>query len=188
MNGVVIYKSKYGATHQYASWIGRELQLPVFETGEMDAEKLNKYDFAIIGSSVYMGKMLIKKWLKDNLEILWHKKIFLFVVSGTLGNKKDKLEGFVTASVPEEIRNRSEIHFFPGKLIVKELSLFDRLILKAAAKMGERKEGTKKSLKDYNFIDRKNVTELVNSVKNSSQLHYTAIITSPGAAIPVYRN
>jgi len=83
MKGVVIYRSRYGATHQYARWIGNELNLPVFETNEIDADKLNSYDFIIAGSSVYIGKILIKKWLKNNLEAIWHKKIFLFVVCGT---------------------------------------------------------------------------------------------------------
>ena len=29
MKGLIIFKGKYGATRQYAGWIGDELQLPV---------------------------------------------------------------------------------------------------------------------------------------------------------------
>ena len=34
MEGVVIYKSKYGATEQYARWIGAALKLPIIKAGE----------------------------------------------------------------------------------------------------------------------------------------------------------
>jgi menaquinone-dependent protoporphyrinogen IX oxidase len=173
MKGVVIYKSKYGATQQYAQWIGAELNLPVFETEELDGVKLNSYDFIVAGSSVYMGKMLIKKWLKENLDTLWHKKIFLFVVSGTPVDKKDKLDSYVTASVPEEVRNRMDIYFLPGKLVITELSLFDRLLIKAGARMSERKNRNKKMVNEYNNISKSYIAELTKTIRTFSNLAYS---------------
>jgi len=173
MKGVVIYRSRYGATHQYARWIGNELNLPVFETNEIDADKLNSYDFIIAGTSVYIGKILIKKWLKNNLEAIWHKKIFLFVVCGTPLNKKDKLDGYVSSSVPAEILNRVDVHFLPGKLIIKELSVFDRLMIKTGAKLAEKKTGKKQSLTEYNEVKKENIAELINAVKEFASVKYT---------------
>ena len=172
MKGVVIYKSKYGATQQYAQWIGAELNLPVFETEELDVVMLNSYDFIVAGSSVYVGKMLIKKWLKEKLDILWHKKIFLFVVSGTPIHKRDKLDRYVTASVPEEVRNRMDIHFLPGKLVIKELSLFDRLLIKAAARMNGRKSRQKRAVNEYNNVNKSYITEFANTIRMFSNLRY----------------
>lgn len=168
MKGIVIYKSKYGSTRQYAKWIGKELNLPVFETDELYAVKLDSYDFVIVGSSVYMGKMLIKKWLRNNLEALWNKKIFLFVVSGTPADKKDKLDYYITASVPAEARNMCDIYFLPGKMIIKSLSLYDRLVINIGAALAKRKGAKKEVLRDYNGVKKENIVELLNAVKKFS--------------------
>lgn len=67
MKGVVVYKTKYGATSQYAQWISKDLNLPFFEIDELDDGQLDNNGYIIIGSSVYVGKLLIEKWLKNNL-------------------------------------------------------------------------------------------------------------------------
>jgi menaquinone-dependent protoporphyrinogen IX oxidase len=66
MKGLVIYKGRYGATKQYAMWIGQELQLPVASADRFHTDELPKYDYFILGSSVYIGKLEIKDWLKKN--------------------------------------------------------------------------------------------------------------------------
>jgi menaquinone-dependent protoporphyrinogen IX oxidase len=70
MKGLVIYKGKYGATKQYAMWIAQELQLPVASADRFPADELPKYDYFILGSSVYIGKLEIKDWLKKNFKVL----------------------------------------------------------------------------------------------------------------------
>ena len=55
MKGLVIYKGKYGATKQYAMWIGQELQLSVASADRFPVDELSKYDYFILGSSVYIG-------------------------------------------------------------------------------------------------------------------------------------
>src|SRR5664279_520789 len=134
MEGVVIYKSKYGATEQYAHWIGAALKLPVIEAGEFVNSELTKYDFVILGSSVYIGKLFMKKWLKKNLPILLNKKVFLFVVSGTSPDQKAKLDGYIASSLPREAINRTDIHFLPGRLEIRRLSWFDRIIVRMGAR------------------------------------------------------
>lgn len=39
--GVVVYESKYGATRQYAEWLGDKLKLPVIMGAEIKADQLN---------------------------------------------------------------------------------------------------------------------------------------------------
>jgi len=76
MKGLVIYKGKYGATKQYAMWIGQELQLPVASADRFHIDELPKYDFFILGSSVYIGKLEIKDWLKKILMFCKIKRFF----------------------------------------------------------------------------------------------------------------
>lgn len=164
MKAIVIYKSKYGAARQYAHWIGSELNAPVVEADAVDVDKLQNYELLIIGSSVYIGKMMIGKWLQKNQAHLAGKKIFLFVVSGTPVSKQDQLNSYVTKSVPAEISNTAGKFFLPGKMIIKELSRFDRFMLKMGAMLGGAK-AKGEMLRDYNDVKRENISELTAAVK-----------------------
>lgn len=78
MKGIIVYKGRYGATRQYAQWLGAALKIEVWPASKLDADLLAGYDYFLIGSSVYIGKLEIKKWLKKNLPCFSDKKIFLF--------------------------------------------------------------------------------------------------------------
>src|SRR4030095_14325801 len=157
MNGIVIYKSKYGATQQYAEWIGQELEFPVFATNELHQEELRNSDLVLLGSSVYVGRLMIRKWLIQNLDSLMNKKIFLFVVCGTPAEKKDQLYIYVDSSVPEEIKDKKRTYFLPGKLILKELSWLDRQVLKMGARLLKSREAKSEMLKEYNDVKKENI-------------------------------
>jgi menaquinone-dependent protoporphyrinogen IX oxidase len=76
MNGVIIYQGKYGATQQYAEWLGTELHLTVISSNKINGEALDKFQYLLIGTSVYIGRLQIEKWMKKNLLFLIGKKIF----------------------------------------------------------------------------------------------------------------
>jgi menaquinone-dependent protoporphyrinogen IX oxidase len=69
MKGVIIYKSKYGSTRQYARWLSDELKLPARQPHEISSDFFANCDFIIIGSGVYIGKLLIKNWLRKHVDI-----------------------------------------------------------------------------------------------------------------------
>src|SRR5215204_4547280 len=103
MKGLVIYKGKYGATKQYAMWIGQELQLSVASADRFPVDELPKYDYFILGSSVYIGKLEIKNWLNKNFKVLQNKKIFFFQVSASPPEQIKKRESYNIASLSPEI-------------------------------------------------------------------------------------
>ena len=106
MKGIIVYKGKYGATRQYAQWLGEELNLPVFPAADLQTDSLLQCDFIIIGSSVYIGKLQISKWLSNNQAAIRGKKIFFFQVAATPPEKKEKLNGYFRSGVPGEIREQ----------------------------------------------------------------------------------
>lgn len=76
MNGLVIYKGKYGATAQYAQWLGQMFDLDVVSTKECTSDaRLRETDYFLIGTSVYFNTSLISKFLNDKKEMLKGKKI-----------------------------------------------------------------------------------------------------------------
>jgi len=161
MKGMIIYKGKYGATRQYAIWLGTALELPIEQAGSETVEQLADADYVIMGASVYMGKLQMKSWIKENLTFLSTKKLYLFVVSGTPLDEVNRLQEYVKNNVPEELRSRVECFFFPGKLEFNKLSLKDKLLLKIGAWLSKGSEKDKVQLSDYNKVNRLNIAGLV---------------------------
>ena len=50
---VVLHKSFYGSTKQYAEWISEETGGDCFELDKMKAENLLKYDVIVFGGGLY---------------------------------------------------------------------------------------------------------------------------------------
>jgi menaquinone-dependent protoporphyrinogen IX oxidase len=160
VKGIVIYKSKYGSARQYAQWIGNDLNFPVVEASVANKERIKEADIVIVGSSIYMGKALIKRWLRRNLRLLAGKQLFIFLVSGTPLNKRFQLEKYASRSIPAAIRGVAHLFFFPGRMVYKRLSWLDRLLLQTGS-MLVKKNGQKNIIIDYNELERENVNELV---------------------------
>ena len=170
MQGHIIYQRKYGATRQYAEWLNGMLKIPVSTTKEIKAIEIENADYLVIGSSVYVGKLLIRHWLKENVADLVNKKIFMFIVSATPATDKLKLESFLL-SVPAEIRYLIEIYYLPGKVIKKDLSFLDNIILHMGAWLTKDPVEKKKMLTDFDFIDINKLNELVSSVQSFEKSH-----------------
>ena len=165
MKGIIIYKGKYGATRQYAQWLGETLNLQVANADKIPGETLPGYDFFIIGSSVYIGKLQISKWLKVNQAILKGKKIFFFQVAATPPDEKEKLEAYIRSGVPEEIRSQCEFYFYRGKMIFNDLSWKDRLLLKMGASLIKDPVVKKGMLTNFNDLKKENIVPMVNAIK-----------------------
>lgn len=164
MEGIVIYKGKYGATQQYASWLGPALHIPVVPADGIEGGNLSKYDFLVIGSSVYAGKLQIHQWLRENLAAIQGKKLFLFIVCATPPHEKDKLEPVIRKNIPEEIRNRCEVFFLHGRMIMKKLSLADRIVLRLGAMLAKTPADRKRMLQDFDAVKKENIIPMINAV------------------------
>ena len=175
MKGLVIYKGRYGATKQYAMWIGQELGLPVASADRFPQDELAKYDYFIIGSSVYIGNLEIKKWLTKNFNVLLSKKNFFFQVAGTPVNEKEKREAYNKTAIPAAILNKAETFFLPGRMIIRNLSRFDRFMLKMGAKLSKDPVEKKNMLTEYNDVKKENRLPLIEAAKRFSEISEPAM-------------
>lgn len=131
--GIIVFKGKYGATRQYAQWLAQELGLTYLEADQITGELLSTYDFVILGSSVYYGKLLLGSFLTKHFNVLSAKKLFVFIVCATPDSDEKTQSLIVKDNIPRLITDRSNIFFLPGRLILKELGLTDRVLLRVAA-------------------------------------------------------
>ncbi len=166
MKGIVIYKGKYGATKQYALWAGQALNLPVMTAENIHGSPLKQYDFLVIGTSVYIGKLQIRKWLKENLALLRGKKIFLFQVAGTPTHEKEKRQAYNRASIPEELLNDCTFFFLPGRMIMDKLSWMDRFMLKMGARLTKDPVEKSSMLSEYDEVNKDCLVGLLQEVNN----------------------
>jgi menaquinone-dependent protoporphyrinogen IX oxidase len=164
MKALVIYKGKYGATRQYAMWLGQELKLPVKKAGSMGKQELESYDCLLVGTSVYVGNLLIKKWLKKNSSYLTSKKIFLFQVAATPPEEKEKRQAY-NKTIPGQIVNNCEFYFLPGRMILSKLSWLDRLMLKMGARMAKNPADKKAMLTDFDNVKKDRLSQLIKDAK-----------------------
>lgn len=164
MKGLIVYKGKYGATFQYAQWIGLALHLPVLSADELDNASLEKVDYLVIGSSVYMGKLIIRHWIKKHLPLIKDKQLFFFVVSATPADERTKLEGYIKSSIPEVIRDKGKYYYLTGRLEVDKLSWKDRLLAEIGFLI-ERRKGKDVKLGNYDGMRKENIENLTNAIQ-----------------------
>lgn len=162
-----MYKGKYGATLQYAIWLGAALNLQVLKSGyaKPDNPNLKNADYVIIGTSVYIGRLQITAWLKRNMAWLKGKKLVFFIVAGTPPGEKAKLMSYFTQGIPEELRARSSVHFLPGSLCIKKLSWKDRLLLRIGARFAAMR-GEKIGTADYNQVKKENLAPVIQEARS----------------------
>ena len=64
MNGIVLYKSKYEPTKQYADWIADRTGFSCIQTDDADIGKISGYDVIILGGGIYTSGIAGLSFLK----------------------------------------------------------------------------------------------------------------------------
>ena len=154
MSGAIFFSGKYGSTAQYANWIGEATGLPVFDVNDANADP-SKYDFLILGSSVIIYKLTIRKWVKGNLADIENKPVILFTVSGAPSGPK--LDAWIADSLPENLTSHMKHVALRGRLDPKKVSWWVRLILKIGAWKNDNPEAKKQELEGFDFMDKSSI-------------------------------
>ena len=128
MNILILYKTKYGSTGQYAKWIAEEVKADISDVESFDINRLDSYGAIIIGSPTYMGNIQMKDFLEQHWEILKHKNIYLFTVGMFPWESPESKKSF--EMIPEYIRDKIGFSKLPGRLDAGKLSLSEKLIVK----------------------------------------------------------
>lgn len=82
MNGIIVYKSKYGATRQYARWITEETGFTLREMGKESKKELMAADVVICGGPVMAYSIPVAKWITKKWDLLRNKTVVLYTTSG----------------------------------------------------------------------------------------------------------
>jgi menaquinone-dependent protoporphyrinogen IX oxidase len=112
MERIVLFKSVFGATREYAKKLSTTLgsDLDSFDIAD---EKLKGYDLIVVMSGTYAGKMPLVSFLVKNWELLKGKKVVAVSVGLVPADSpKDKL---AYETITREIRAGIRYFKIPGK-------------------------------------------------------------------------
>jgi menaquinone-dependent protoporphyrinogen IX oxidase len=130
MKTLILYKSKYGSTKQYAEYLNQNIKnSDLVSIEDFKKDCLNEYDSIILGSSTYMGQIQILKELIDMWESIKEKKVSLFAVG--LIDPDAQGSQITYNNIPDNIRGQIKYIKVPGRLNLRKLNIFEKLVAKA---------------------------------------------------------
>lgn len=168
-HGAILFMGKYGATRQYAQWIAEATGLPVFDLDERQPD-ICDYDFFILGSSVYIGKLYLGHWLHANWPVLKNKPVLLFSVSGSPPEHPD-LEATLSESLTSEMRRIMAYVPLRGRLDLKQLPWFLRLMLPLVGRMQKDPETRERMMHGFDKMDRSKIEPILQWTKETEGVY-----------------
>lgn len=141
MNAIVIYKSKYGSTKQYAKWIAEELGCEAVNAKNIKPQDLLKYDTIVYGGGLYAEVIAGVTLITKNIESLKSKKIAVFSTGITPLEYREYYDKLVLdKNFKPEMLEHIKVFNFMGKMILKELSIPHKTAIVALKKLMSSKE------------------------------------------------
>lgn len=170
MKSIVIYKSKYGSTKDYATWIAEAIGCKAVDVKMVKPEDLAQYDNIVFGGGIYAEMIAGITLISKNIDKLKDKKIAVFTTGIT---PLDCREYYDNEVAPKNFKNgvpqNVKIFNFMGKMILEELTPVHRAAIVSLKKiMSAKKNPTdmEKLLIDLcdvsgDFCDKNAIKELV---------------------------
>lgn len=174
MRKIVIYKSKYGSTRQYAQWISEELSCPCYDVKDVTINTLSDYDVIIYGGGLYAEVINGVSLITKNFEKIENKKLIVFSTGITPIEMRDYYDKLVVQkNFKPYMLEKIKVFNFLGKMVLSELSLPHKAALKTLKKIMSSKENPTEMEKllielcdaDGDFSDRNSITPLIEYAK-----------------------
>lgn len=109
--GLVIYKSKYGATKKYADMLKEELSCDVCESRDHQTVKLESYDWIIFAGGIYASGISGLEVLRKNYKLFKNRKVAIFCVGASPFDEK----AFAEVKVHNLKKDLKDIPIFYGR-------------------------------------------------------------------------
>ncbi|MGE5509588.1 MAG: flavodoxin domain-containing protein [Chitinophagales bacterium] len=138
MSTLIAYSTKHGATRKYAEALAGEFSGPVrvVDLRQDPGVDLAPFDTVIIGSAIYAGQAQkeVRDFCARNLAALKEKRLGLYVCCWF----QDQAPRQLAAAFPSELLAAAAAKTaLGGEIIMTELTFFERLIVKAVARLKE---------------------------------------------------
>lgn len=169
MKNIVLYKSKYGNTFQYATWIAEELDWEIRDFSKFKKSEIKNYNTIIFGSGVYIGRM---NNIRKVLERFKEKPIIIFACAGNNNVEKD-ITDIKTNNFNEDQLAFHTFFYLPGGIDFSKVKGIVKLMINIFIKIIEKKKNKKEDeeaiLESYyhptSYVDKKHIQAIVSYAK-----------------------
>lgn len=181
-NIAVIYKSHYGFTKTYASWIAEELSADLMEADKVKAADLQRYHIIIYGGGLYAGGVSGFSLITQNFESFQDKSLYLFTVGAAdvsdeenIASIKGSLARVLTPPMLEKIK----VYHFRGGLSYSKMGFMHKAMMGMMHKMllkkpeSELRSEDKAMLETYgqdvSFVDKNLIAPMIQDIVQSAR-------------------
>ncbi|MFP4365272.1 MAG: flavodoxin domain-containing protein [Spirochaetia bacterium] len=162
MKGIIIYKSKYGSTKQYAQWLHEETGFELCNSKDFSKD-ISKYDAIVIAASIHAGSLSLKRFLLDTWPLISEKRIAVLVTSGA--GHQEVVKQILKDSLPQAVYGKLNIFPVGGRYVLGEMSFIDRTLIRIAAFFTNNPHAKKGMLEEKREVSRDNLQGIVEFVK-----------------------
>lgn len=176
---VVVYKSKYGSTEKYATWIAEAVDADLIKMDDIKISTLKNYETIIYCGGLYAGGLLGFSTIKKNYTQLSDSKLIVVAVGATL-KKSDDVMDVRNQNISEEMKGNVEFFLLRGGLNYKKMGLLDRFLMammlrsikkKNASELDDDSKGFVATYgKVVDFTNKDAIQPIVDAVKATTQL------------------
>ncbi len=162
MRGVIIYRSTYGSTKQYAEWVHEETGFPLFDS--RDGSIPWDVDTVVIGCPVIAFKPSLNGWIQKHWDKLNGKRVFLFTTSGADPAKRP-VRDLVEKALPDGVKQGVRVFPLAGRFDFTKATRTHKIMLRLAAFL-LRSEEIKHQIKNpVDGVSRANLRDLLTAIK-----------------------
>lgn len=158
MSGVIIYRSSYGSTKQYAEWIREETGFEIFDSRAKDIPWNS--DTVVIGCPIIANKPFLLSWMQKHWDRLKGKNVVLFTTSGA-DPAVAPVDEWLAKALPEAMKEKIAVFPLAGRFVYDKLGGAHKLMMKMGA-MLLRDEGIKNQIAHpVDGVNRENLAPLL---------------------------
>lgn len=137
-NGIILYRSKYGATKKYVDWLCEETGFDVQETAKADIRQVEQYETVILCGGIYASGIAGLSFLKKNYERLKSQKLAVFCV-GASPYDEDAFEAIKEHNLKDDLKS-IPVFYGRGAWDQDNMSFADRTLCKMLQKAVSKKD------------------------------------------------
>ena len=158
MKGVIIYKSRYGSTKQYAEWLRDETGFDLYDVKQAPGD-LSSYDIVVIGSSVFAGRLALAGWIKKQWPSLQGKTVLLLMTH--IRDNEQETANVVPQRLPAEIVERIKVFPVGGRYSLQRMGVMDKTLIKMVSSMEKNPQVKRELLAERDEVKKENLRGLL---------------------------
>ncbi|MFP4177217.1 MAG: flavodoxin domain-containing protein [Acholeplasmataceae bacterium] len=169
MKGIVLYKSKYGHTLRYATWLSEALDWELRELSDFKKKEVGSYESVVFGTGVYMNRMKgigrVKRLFRD-------KPITIFACGGNDG-VEEEIERIRTRNLSRDEQDFHAFFYLPGGLDFTRVKGPMGWMMRLSSRMIEKKKNRTQEEEDFlkgfndptDLVDRKHIEPILDHIR-----------------------